>query len=240
MAEWLPLVAGTRFNAAVHALRLTATSGRIRVLAEARDGLLVERGEDRADADGREIRGGSDGVRVRVPTGTDLVIGSDSGSVTAEGVLGAVGITTTSGRVRIDHCRELDVRTGSGRLDVGEVDGDARIRSTTGRIQVQRVGGALRVDSTSGRVEVDDVHGAVTARTVEGRLTIGLQGTEPVCCESVSGRIDVTVPRGVAPSTSMRTVSGRCTCDLPEGTAPAISARTVSGRIDVRARDAHG
>lgn len=221
-------------------LRLTATSGRIRVTAEPRDGIVVERGEDRSGDDGREVRGGSDGVRVRVPEGTDLVIGTDSGNVTVEGALGAVGITTTSGRVRLAHCRELDVRTGSGRLEVGEVDGDARIRSTTGRIQVDRVGGTLRIDSTSGRVEVDDACGAVTARTVEGRVTIGLRGTDPVCCESVSGRIDVTVPRGVAPHTDMRTVSGRCTCRLPEGNAPTISARTVSGRIDVRARDEDG
>lgn len=224
----------------MHALRLTASSGRIRVIAETRDAVVVERGEDLDGADGREIRGGSDGVQVRVPSGTDLVVGTDSGTVTIEGELGAVGITTTSGRVRISHCRELDVRTGSGRLEVGTVDGDARIRSTTGRIQVDRVGGSLRIDSTSGRVEVEDAGGPVTARTVEGRVTIGLRGIEPVCCESVSGRIDVTVPKGATPHTSMRTVSGRCTCELPEGTGPEITARTVSGRIDVRARGGDG
>ncbi len=222
-------------------LRLTATSGRIVVTAAGHGDVVVERGEDRVTGDGREIRGGGQGIHVRVPAGTDLVIGTDSGRVTLDGEpYGAVSVTTDSGRVRVGRCASLDARTRSGRLEVGEVAGDARIRSATGRITVDRVGGTLRVDSESGRVEVGDVAGAVDATTVEGRLGIGLGGTEPACCASVSGRIDVSLPPGVSPRITARTVSGRCTCEVPEGDGPEIEARTVSGRINVRARNRDG
>lgn len=222
-------------------LRLTATSGRIRVVAEPRDGVLVELGEAREDADGLEVRGASGGVGVRVPVGTDLVVGTRSGLVTVTGgELGTVGVTTRSGRVQVGRCAELDVRTGSGRIEVGEVAGAARIRSTSGRIEVDRVGGTLRVDSRSGRVRIGDVAGAVDATTVDGRVGIGLGGTQPARCASVTGRIDVSVPPGVAPRLSVRTVSGRCTSAVPEGSGPEITARTVSGRIDVRARTSDG
>jgi DUF4097 and DUF4098 domain-containing protein YvlB len=221
-------------------VRLSATSGRVRVVAEARDGLLVEAGDDRS-ADGNcEVHGGGEPVAVRVPIGTDLVIGTDSARVTVEGTAGEVRVTSESGRIEVARCEGLDVRTRSGRIAVGEVAGDARIRSATGRILVGHVAGTLRIDSTSGRVEVSEVNGAVTATTVEGRLTIGLGGTQSACCESVSGRIDLSIPAGVAPRTSMRAVDGRCTSEVPEGAAPDITARTVSGRITLRSRNADG
>ena len=56
---------------------------------------------------------------VRVPEGTDLVVGATSGRVTIEGRVGSVSAVTTSGRVSIADAGSVDVRTKSGRIDVG-------------------------------------------------------------------------------------------------------------------------
>lgn len=216
-------------------VRVTASSGRIRVQAEARDDVEVERGQHHPMGGVLEVQGESSGVVMRVPVGTDLVVGSHSGSVELLGELGDVRITTRSGAVTVEACHALDARTVSGRIEVGRVTGDARIKAASGRVVVDHVGGELTVTAVSGRIDVTDAAGAVHATTVNGRVEIGARGTAEVRCESVSGAVVVRVPRDVKPHTRLRSVSGRCACKVTEGDDCTVTGRTVSGSITVRA-----
>ena len=63
------------------AIRVTASSGRIEVIAEPRGDVVVDRGQEHPMGGVLEVKGASDGVAMRVPEGTDLIIGSHSGSV---------------------------------------------------------------------------------------------------------------------------------------------------------------
>jgi ribosomal protein L35AE/L33A len=218
-------------------VRITATSGRIQVTAEDRSDVAIEGGQAHPMGGVLELKGSSSGIAARVPVGTDLVIGSHSGAVELRGDLGAVRITTRSGAVRVERCRDLDARTVSGRVEVGMVTGDARIRAASGRVAIERVEGDLAVTSVSGRVEVGEVVGALHATTVQGRIEAGLVGAASARCESVSGGISISVPSGVRPRTSLRAVSGRCVCEVPEGDDCDVVGRSVSGKIVVRARD---
>ncbi|MGZ4676001.1 MAG: DUF4097 family beta strand repeat-containing protein [Acidimicrobiia bacterium] len=217
-------------------VRVTASSGRIEVTAEDRGDIAVERGQDHPMGGILEVQGASSGVRLRVPVGTDLVVGTHSGRVDLHGELGEVRITTRSGAVTIERCRDLDARTVSGRIDVGTVTGDARLKAASGRITVGRVGGELHATSVSGRVEIGDADGEVRVTSVNGRVEVGLNGSAPVRCETVSGAICLEVPATARPHTSLRSVSGRCVCDLPEGDDADVVGRSISGTITVRAR----
>jgi len=73
-------------------IRITATSGRIDVTAEARGDVLVERGQEHPMGGVLEVKGAHAGVSMRVPTGTDVIIGSHSGAVRLHGTLGSVRI----------------------------------------------------------------------------------------------------------------------------------------------------
>ncbi len=92
-------------------VRITVGSGRVVVVAEARSDIDVD-GSTRVSVDGDETRieGGSDACTVRVPDGTDVILGSSSGDVRLEGRLGAVRATTHSADVDIEEAASVDAR----------------------------------------------------------------------------------------------------------------------------------
>ena len=124
-------------------VRITATSGRIEVTAEARDDVVVERGQEHPLGGVLEVQGDQGGVAMRVPVGTDLIVGSHSGRVELGGELGNVRITTRSGSLVVESCASLDARTVSGRVDVGRVTGDAHVKAANGRVTIAEVGGSV-------------------------------------------------------------------------------------------------
>jgi DUF4097 and DUF4098 domain-containing protein YvlB len=218
-------------------VRITATSGRIEVTAEARADVVVERGQEHPMGGVLEVQGSHSGVTMRVPIGTDLIVGSHSGKVRLRGELGTVRVTTRSGSVEVEACASLDARTVSGRVDVGRVTGDATVKAANGRVTIADVGGAVTATSVSGTVAIGRAGGAVHATTVSGRVDVGLAHAADVRAESVSGRVRVALPEGVHPDVRMRSVSGRCECALPEGDDCRVVCRSISGRITVAARD---
>ena len=215
-------------------IRITATSGRIEVTAEARGDVVIESGQEHPMGGVLEVKGESAGVRMVVPVGTGLIIGSHSGDVRLRGELGNVRITTRSGSLEIEACASLDARTVSGRVDVGRVAGDAHVKAANGRVTIAEVGGTLTVTSVSGKVEVEQAGGSVHATTVSGRVDVGMSGAADVRAESVSGRVKVALPAGVRPSVSMRSVSGKCENEMPAGEDCRVTCRSISGRITVR------
>jgi DUF4097 and DUF4098 domain-containing protein YvlB len=215
-------------------IRITATSGRIEVTAEDRSDVVVDRGQEHPMGGVLEVKGESTGVALRVPIGTDLIVGSHSGSVSLRGDLGNLRLTTRSGALEIESCASLDARTVSGRVEVGCVRGDAHIKAANGRVGIAEVGGSLTVTSVSGKVEVGNAAGAVHATTVSGKVDVGMRSAADVRAESVSGRVDVALPRGVRPSVSMKSVSGRCDNETDSGEDCRVTCRSISGRIRVR------
>ncbi|MBK5289946.1 MAG: DUF4097 family beta strand repeat protein [Acidimicrobiia bacterium] len=217
-------------------IRITASSGRVHVVAESRGDIVIDQGQEHPMGGVLEVKGSSGGVRMRVPEGTDLVVGTHSGSVELGGRLGELRITTRSGRVEIDACAALDARSVSGRVDVGTVDGDCRIKTANGRITVGRVGGALNVASVSGRIDVTDVGGSARANSVSGSVHVGLTTAADARADSVSGSVTVELPQGVHPKASLISVSGGCICEVTEGEDCSVIGRSVSGRIRIRER----
>ena len=214
-------------------VRITATSGSIDVQAETRDDVVVDRGQSHPMGGILEVQGESSGIVMRVPVGTDVVVGSHSGRVKLRGEFGEVRATTRSGRVEIESCTALDVRTVSGRIEVGTVKGDARIKAANGRVEVGRVDGELRAASVSGRIEVKSAGGPVRTNSVSGRVDIGLNRAVDARADSVSGRVTIRLPKGVHPETSLLSISGECSCEPEKGTDCCVTGRTVSGTIAV-------
>jgi DUF4097 and DUF4098 domain-containing protein YvlB len=217
-------------------VRITSTSGKIEVTAEARGDVHVDRGQHHPMGGILEVQGASSGVVVRVPLGTDLVVGSHSGALALKGRLGDVRLTTRSGRVEIEECASLDVRAVSGRVNVGRVAGDARVKTASGRVVMDAVGGSLGVTTVSGRIDIGTASGAVRAHTVNGRVEVSLDGAADVRADTVSGSVRVALPEHVHPEVSLASVSGKVTCDLTKGTDCKVTGRSVSGKVRVVAR----
>lgn len=217
-------------------LRITSKSGSVRVVAEDRADVTVEGGELSTEADGtRRVRGGSRQVEVRCPAGSDVVVGTGSGSVHMHGRLGAAKVASASGSIAAEHVAALDARTASGSVSVGTCDRDCRVVVASGSVQIGSAGG-VEVAAVSGSVRAGDV-GAGALKTVSGGIEVGVRDPDGrLRVHSVSGTVLITVPPGAAPSTHLRSVSGRIRCECASGARGEISAKTVSGDIEVSCR----
>ena len=220
-------------DASAITVRISSTSDRVRVVAEARHDVLVE-GEAVVHHDGSctTIETIDERIVVRVPAGADLVIGSTSARVEVRGPVGRVAVVTDSGRITVADATSADIRTSSARVEVGRTSEECCVRTTSGRVEIGSCGSA-DVTTVSGRIVVQAANGPVRAHCVSGRVEVGLMAPEDVAAETVSGRIHVTVPQGVAVSTnddrSLLTA-------WPGGAESSITARTVSGRVDVSSK----
>jgi DUF4097 and DUF4098 domain-containing protein YvlB len=214
-------------------VRVTVSSGDVEVIGEPRDVIDVDGGRIEV-ADGETlVKGRSDDCTVRVPSGTDVVVGSNSGDVTLRGLLGAVSVTTVSASVDAEDVGSIDARTISGRLRVEESRGAVRLKTKSALVHVGRAAGDVRVANLSGRIEIDEAQSSVSVKTVSGSVTLHVSGRAPVRAESVSGQIVVTVPSGTRPLVRHKSVSGSRHIDVETGTDLEITTRSISGSIRV-------
>ena len=211
-------------------VRITASSGRITVRAEARNDVEILRG--RTGDDANDVRGGSDGVDLVVPAGTDLAVGTSSGRITLVGPLGRVSATTRSGKIEIEECAELDARTTSASVKVGRVHGDARVKTASGGITLGDVAGAMRASTVSSQIEVR-AGGPTEVRTVSGSVTLVVTEPRDVAAGSVSGSVRIAVPAGSHPATALRSMSGSRSVEPDVGTDFEVKARSASGSLAV-------
>jgi DUF4097 and DUF4098 domain-containing protein YvlB len=214
-------------------VRISTTSGKIHVVAEpGRSELSTNAGTVTVGDGSVTIDERSSNISVRVPEGVDLVIGSTSGRVSVEGSVGAVAVLTTSGNITIERAASVDARSRSGRVNVGHVDGACRVQSTSGRIEVARCSTA-DATSRSGRIELSDAHGPVRANCTSGKVRLRLAGAHDVSAETVSGRIEVSLPEGVDP------LVVSAASDVPDAVSGhdcVVVARSSSGRVVVSHR----
>lgn len=215
----------------VVALQIATRSGGVYVWARpiARPEVLA--GAAEIGADGVVRSSGSGRIEIACPEGSDLIIGSSSGRVECHGPLGRVAVTGHSGRISIEAAHEVEVRSPSGQVTVGRCDGSCRVAVTSGRV---RIGSAGSIDVTvaSGGLEADAV-GDALVRAGSGRVHLGLVRAGSVDVTTVSGRVSVSVPPGVAPDLQLLSRSGRVAVDVEPGADGSLVVETSSGSITV-------
>ncbi len=215
-------------------LNVSTRSGKVRVEAEPGIELRVEGGAVVSEHDGAlEIRrsDGASTIVVHCPTGSDVTIGTVSGSIDTEGLLGGVRIATVSGKVHVAEAARVDVRAKSGSVDIGTCAGECRVVVTSSKV---RIGKAQRaaIAGVSGVVLAEGVEGA-EIKTVSGKVLVGSTGGGKISVHTVSGKVEILVPRDVQPATRLRSISGRVRCECQEGGDGEIAVKSVSGAIRV-------
>jgi len=219
-------------------LRLQSRSGRVNVIAEAREDVQAETDsvETRIEDNGsallvRSSRGGSKTLTVRCPVDTDVSVGTQSASVRLEGKFGNVSVTTMSGDIEIDDSEDLDARSMSGKLTINRCRGRCRLNAVSGKIHGADVDTAY-VSSVSGSISFDRVIGDIRAKTVSGSIDLSALGDGAIAVKTISGKVRITLPPGTEPQTSFKT-RGHIRCDFPSGRDCRIEAQSLSGSIEV-------
>ncbi len=214
-----------------------------------------------------EIRvrtGASSSVRVvgRIEANHSWLGGSDVGrrikAIEANPPIEQQGATITIGRfadedlqrdlsisydVTVPSEASVNAKTGSGRIEVGEVKGQVAANSGSGAIVIGRIGGAVTASAGSGSIDVDGaasleantgsgsiaargVAGTTKARSGSGSVTLSLSGKGDIEASAASGDVTVT---GVDGSARVSSASGSVSVTgRPSG---AWSIHSASGRV---------
>jgi DUF4097 and DUF4098 domain-containing protein YvlB len=213
-------------------ISITTRSGKVRVTGAETETVSIVGGFGETNEEGvLEIRreSGSDRIEVTCPSGTDVTIGTTSGNVETHGVLGAVRILTASGKIHVADASRIEIRTKSGKIDVRACEGECNVVTTSSKVHIGTAG-KCRVAAVSGLVLLEHVAGA-EVKTISGKVLLGTSGAGDVMVKTVSGKVEIRVPREVKPATHLNSVSGKVQCDCEPGDDGTIAVKSQSGAI---------
>lgn len=144
----------------------------------------------------------------------------------------------------------LRVRTGSGDLVVGDLNGPVSAQTGSGDIRVGRIGGDVRARTGSGDVELMETSAGINVSTGSGDVLVRAAG--PGRVEVSTGSGDVELARAAGPlrvrtGSGAIVVEGTPTADwdlgagsgdvsvnVPDAAAFTVDLRSPSGDIDAR------
>lgn len=152
---------------------------------------------------------------VTVPSSAQVQVTVNSGSVAASGISG------------------VSIDTGSGSLDVENVQGPINVHTESGDITARNIKGQIMMDAGSGSIRVTGVNGQLKANTRSGDVVVReatLNGQSVLKTDSGSVRFEGALdPTG---SYQMATNSGDIDLTLPSNAAFQLAATTGSGSIN--------
>ncbi len=177
-------------------------------------------------------------AQVRVPIGSDACLSMGAGGIETCGQLGKITANTGAGSVRLDDCEEARAHTGAGNVEIAAVSGSVDTKTGAGTVTVSKVGGSAHIVTAAGNASVGDITGSAKFTTAHGNIEVGHAGDNleaftasgnvevhladhgRVRAKTVSGRVSVGVPNGVAALLDISTLSGRVRSDLAASAAP--------------------
>jgi Putative adhesin len=180
-------------------------------------------------------------LKLLVPPGLAFVIKTGAADVALSADIGPSKIASGSGHISIGRAVDLDCSTGSGNIDVAELDGNgARLRTGSGHISVGAASCPVSVKSGSGHIDVKSLDRSdLQASSGSGEVVV-TSTTGSVDVRTASGVVSVGVADRLATWLDLSSGSGEVHIGLdaigqPEPGEPHISvrARTASGGIEV-------
>jgi len=168
---------------------------------------------------------------IEVPRETELSVSAASGSQEIKNVRGPVNLDSASGSVRVDGVdRTVTIKSASGSIHLQNLGDDARVSSASGGIEVNSVKGDLRAHALSASINITGPGGRVEAETVSGSVTV-VGANNDVKASSASGGIKVAGNPSGNSYWHLKTVSGSVEVSVPRDAGFHLSAEAVSGEI---------
>lgn len=196
---------------------------------------------------GGSDRGGPSNIEVRVPVRAEVVAQGVSADIDIEGVRGRrLEAKTVSGKIRAEGApEEAEFNAVSGSLDLQLEGSSVTAGTVSGTVTLQgSPGGRITVETVSGSIAVSagEVR-RLDASTVSGSLRLKvdrLARDARIGAETLSGGIDLILPRDSSARLSVSTFSGDIRSEIGEvkrprhGPGSSLEARLGDGDGDVR------
>lgn len=170
---------------------------------------------------------GSVSVHVALPAGSDVRARTEIADLVCAGDLGRCDLRTSVGEIVVEHAAAVRLGNAHGSVRVDHVAGRAEV-SGSDRVRLGRVEGDATVTNLSGEVEIEEVRGDLSVTSANGRIRIG--GAR-AGLEVRSGYGDVRVAEVVQGEVALRTGSGHIEVGVREDTAAWLDLDTRLGRI---------
>jgi hypothetical protein len=167
---------------------------------------------------------------VQLPRHVRLLVVSESGALTVQGVQSAVAARTQSGAITLGALGSTaEATTGSGAVRVDQVAGLLVVTTSSGSITATNLHGGFTADTNSGAVNgLLAGGGAVDVRTGSSGVTLdGVTG--PLAVATRSGR--VRIDGNPAGAWTVSSGSGSIYVSLPPTAAVTIDATSGSGSV---------
>jgi hypothetical protein len=130
--------------------------------------------------------------------------------------------------VRVPPGTSVDIRAGSGDVDVSGVSGDVRLVTASGDVTASDLGGTADLRTSSGDVDVHDLSGDAVLRSGSGDVAADGLTSDTARARTGSGDVDLlfsAAPRHVDAETG----SGDVSLLVPRSARYAVDAETSSG-----------
>lgn len=168
-------------------------------------------------------------VHVTMPHGSSLATKLGSADVTVHGRLGETRVKTGSGDVVLGHVEgKALVEAGSGSISIEEITDDLRAKTGSGDVEVGRAAGTTSVSTGSGDVTIGTAPVSLTAKSGSGDLRVREAGSD-VTLTTASGDLVVdTMHRG---QLQAKNVSGDIRVGIPAGVPVWTDVSSVTGEV---------
>lgn len=188
--------------------------------------------------------GSSGEIRIKTTSGDvnleELIgnsdIGSISGELTVEMILGNAQLGTTSGDMNVREIQgETSAESSSGNIVVMLITGDSLIKTVSGDIKVQQTDGDLQAMTSSGCVQILGGSGDRIVSTASGDIVA--EGTEGAFqAETQSGDVRIIFEKGEG---NIQTTSGEIQLGL-EKLSGDLSINSASGNVNISLPEDNG
>lgn len=167
-------------------------------------------------------------ARVEVPSNSAAHVQVASADIETHGTLADVRAETASGDVAVEYGADVDVKSGSGDIWVGEATGKLKLKGGSADVEIVKVGGNADVLSGSGDIVVGAIGGTLKAKCGSGDIVVRDAGDG---VDAMAGSGDVVV-RGVDHGlVKAKTGSGDVVIAIVDGTATYLDISTVTGDV---------
>ena len=152
------------------------------------------------------------------------------------------GVTIDWGQRRVEvdiHMpREgrVDLHTGDGKIDLGNLKGEMRLRSGDGSQEINEVDGKLQAVTGDGHIRANGRFDELDLKTGDGRVDARANAGSALATgwrlESGDGTVTLEVPEGLAADVDLHTGDGHIDLDMPVTTEGKIRENEVRGKLN--------
>jgi hypothetical protein len=171
---------------------------------------------------------GSVTVDVALPTDSRVIASSGAADLDATGRLRECRYKTGAGNVQVESCGETNIKSGSGSIRIGDINGSGSVTAGSGDIRIGTVSGRVHVRNASGNNSFGEITGSVSVKGASGDISAELLAGE-LDAKTASGSLRIA--DAVRGRTSLTTAAGGIDIGIHEGTAAWLDVNATAGQV---------